>query len=463
MLNFRALSWCFAGAVLIAAGCAGSGVVTAHGSGSTGTTGSTGSVGESITKLSPGIYPFAINTSGAALGNNGGLKYLGGTGVYFSPNGTTTNLVGVFGTSTNAHANAMNNAGVIVGNCANNSHNTATVWTNLKASALLAPSGPFTDTLAYGINDSGQIVGQGTQNNPGVREVQTLSESGSPTGGTFTLSVTSGSQTAMTNPIPYNATATQVGGQLDGLATVPQGSIIVAGGPLPTKPLTITFTSAGPQNLIQAASSLSGGTSPKAAVVRTTAGQSSAYVVVGLYWPSPTSAPKTLAPAGFVPVAIGGNGEAVGYTMNSSGFVDSYWKLNVNSSTTATLISNKATGYIVTNGNIIADDGGATIYTMNIIDATGHSMVVNSDAQPGAINKSGDVVGTLFSSTGVRTAFIYTQAHGLMDLNKVLPANSGWVLNGAYGISDNGKVVGDGTYKGQVATPYILQLPTGSF
>jgi probable HAF family extracellular repeat protein len=37
----------------------------------------------------------------------------------------------------------------------------------------------------------------------------------------------------------------------------------------------------------------------------------------------------------------------------------------------------------------------------------------------------------------------------MQDLNSLIPAGSGWVLNDAYGINERGQIVGDGTINGQ--------------
>lgn len=102
----------------------------------------------------------------------------------------------------------------------------------------------------------------------GTNAVQTLSMTGPPTAGTFTL--TFASQT--TGAIPYNATAAQVQAALQALSSVGAGGFLCAGGPLPATPITIT--GAGPLGLqalgaITSADSLTGGSS---AIAATTAG-----------------------------------------------------------------------------------------------------------------------------------------------------------------------------------------------
>jgi uncharacterized membrane protein len=45
--------------------------------------------------------------------------------------------------------------------------------------------------------------------------------------------------------------------------------------------------------------------------------------------------------------------------------------------------------------------------------------------------------------------FIWTQRNGMQDLNTLISANSGWVLNSATGINFWGQIVGSGTLNGQ--------------
>jgi hypothetical protein len=111
-----------------------------------------------------------------------------------------------------------------------------------------------------------------------VNEVQTLTVTGTPTGGTFRLSFR-GVQTAA---IVFSATAAAIQAALEALSTVGVGNVVCAGGPLPGSPVTITFqgTLAGQnQPMIAVASqAFTGGTTPAAAVAETTPG-------VGLYDP----------------------------------------------------------------------------------------------------------------------------------------------------------------------------------
>lgn len=103
-------------------------------------------------------------------------------------------------------------------------------------------------------------------------EVQTVTVTGGPTGGSYTLTF-SGQTTA---GIPYNATAAQVKTALEALSNIGAGEVAVSGGPHPGTAIVVTF---GGQYLgddvaqmTASGASLTGGTSPAVAVATTTAG-----------------------------------------------------------------------------------------------------------------------------------------------------------------------------------------------
>lgn len=69
------------------------------------------------------------------------------------------------------------------------------------------------------------------------------------------------------------------------------------------------------------------------------------------------------------------------------------------------------------------------------------------------IDNAGNVVGAADSNldfnNGVPHAFLYTAANGMQDLNSMIPGGTGWELQEARGIADNGVIVGNGLIGGQ--------------
>lgn len=103
----------------------------------------------------------------------------------------------------------------------------------------------------------------------GTDEVQTVTISGSPTGGTFTL--TFGGQT--TTALAYNATAGDVRRALEALSTIGEGNVTVSGNA--GGPYIVTFVydlGSANQAIMTAAHTFTGGSSPNIAVAETTAG-----------------------------------------------------------------------------------------------------------------------------------------------------------------------------------------------
>lgn len=120
----------------------------------------------------------------------------------------------------------------------------------------------------------------------GTAGVQTVTITGAPTGGSFTL--TWNGQT--TAAIVYNATAAQVQAALNALQGA--SSVTVTGGPGPTTAWVATFPAYLPQVLMTATGSFTGGTTPAVTVTNTTPGVQSTN-------PATASIPVTFLDAGY--------------------------------------------------------------------------------------------------------------------------------------------------------------------
>jgi probable HAF family extracellular repeat protein len=88
----------------------------------------------------------------------------------------------------------------------------------------------------------------------------------------------------------------------------------------------------------------------------------------------------------------------------------------------------------------------------------------DSDSRALGINDAGQIVGSSNApgGVGVTHAFLAQWAPGggvMIDLNNLLPANSGWVLNEADAINNAGQIVGFGSHNGQKQVPFLLTFP----
>jgi hypothetical protein len=148
----------------------------------------------------------------------------------------------------------------------------------LKVSAFTAnthyANGFFPDGLPLAIPTSGANAGYAVPLAARANDAQTVTITGTPTGGTFTLTL-DGETTAA---IAYNAAASAVTTALEGLSNVNVGDVVVTGGPGPGTPYVATFS--GPQYRgtdvpqMTATGSFTGGTSPAVAVTTGTGGGS---------------------------------------------------------------------------------------------------------------------------------------------------------------------------------------------
>lgn len=110
-------------------------------------------------------------------------------------------------------------------------------------------------------------------------DVQTVSITGSPTGGTFTLTFNGQTTTA----IPFNASAAVVAAALAALSNVGGGNVSASGGPEPGTPVVVTFIGLL-GNVVQPAMTansggLTGGSSPTATVTHTTPGTTGESII----------------------------------------------------------------------------------------------------------------------------------------------------------------------------------------
>jgi flagellar hook protein FlgE len=117
--------------------------------------------------------------------------------------------------------------------------------------------------------------------NSQTNEHQTITITGSPTGGTFTLDYGSGTPAS----VAYNATAAQVQTALESLSTISAGDVKCTGGQLPGTPVVVEFTGALAATDVNAltidTTGLTGGSSPSGTVTETIKGSATLGVLGG--------------------------------------------------------------------------------------------------------------------------------------------------------------------------------------
>lgn len=138
------------------------------------------------------------------------------------------------------------------------------------AASFSAPGNSTGDLVAIELYASTAMTV--TTNGAGAADVQTVSISGTPTGGTFPL-VFNGQVAA---GIAYDATAATVQTALRALSSIGSAGVTCTGGPLPGTAVVCTFAgtlATGLQPLMLTGSGgLTGGTSPAVSVAHTTPG-----------------------------------------------------------------------------------------------------------------------------------------------------------------------------------------------
>jgi probable HAF family extracellular repeat protein len=109
-------------------------------------------------------------------------------------------------------------------------------------------------------------------------------------------------------------------------------------------------------------------------------------------------------------------------------------------------------------GNIVGQsEGTAAVFDTLGAENLGTLGGILSDAY--GVDTRGEVVGTSQVGNAQYDAFLYDSGV-MIDLNTLIAATSGWVLEQATGINDSGQIVGNGTFNGEAAA--FLLTPTNA-
>jgi hypothetical protein len=77
---------------------------------------------------------------------------------------------------------------------------------------------------------------------------------------------------------------------------------------------------------------------------------------------------------------------------------------------------------------------------------------------PRSMNNNGGIVGSFGPGPEEQRAFIWDKTNGLRDLNTLIPANSGWKLEVAISVNDQGEIVGWGDHGAEDNVGFLLRL-----
>jgi len=119
------------------------------------------------------------------------------------------------------------------------------------------------------------------------------------------------------------------------------------------------------------------------------------------------------------------------------------------------------------------NDSGEIVGNASLVDGTAHAFVaigammtdlgtLGSGSYAQDINDAGETVGYSWLSSGANThAFLY-QNGTMLDLNALISA-WGWELLAAYGINNNGQIVGEGLFQGQAHAFRLDPIESASY
>jgi probable HAF family extracellular repeat protein len=111
-------------------------------------------------------------------------------------------------------------------------------------------------------------------------------------------------------------------------------------------------------------------------------------------------------------------------------------------------------GHVTGAAGLPSDADGVAFLSGNGATAALPNLPGDEFSEGFAINDSDEVVGDSGSLAGGSRAVLWENGTAI-DLNTLIPADSGWFLEQAYGITNDGVIVGDGSFDGQ-GTSFLL-------
>jgi probable HAF family extracellular repeat protein len=148
--------------------------------------------------------------------------------------------------------------------------------------------------------------------------------------------------------------------------------------------------------------------------------------------------------------------EVVGYSMTSSGAFNAFhWSESTGMSAIPALGGANSYAFgLNERGSVVgaANTSNGMLEAFLYADGSSRSLgtLGGYTSSAYAINSIGDVVGYSYDNQGRSRAFVW-RGGILYDLNNLVEDLDGWTLDAAFGINEDGEIVGRGSYNGQFA------------
>lgn len=159
-------------------------------------------------------------------------------------------------------------------------------------------------------------------------------------------------------------------------------------------------------------------------------------------------------------------GQAAGTSSTSSGAFRAFFSSGSGMVGLGTLGGASSYGMAINNAGEIAGSAQTRQGYMNAVAWNGSNLtdlgtLGGAQSYAYGINGAGTIVGSSWVTGNLVMHGFIDLGGVMMDLNQLLPVNSGWTIDAAYGINDSGDVVSIGTLNGQSYAVELIDPCTG--
>jgi probable HAF family extracellular repeat protein len=161
---------------------------------------------------------------------------------------------------------------------------------------------------------------------------------------------------------------------------------------------------------------------------------------------------------------LNSRGQAVGTSSTAGGAFRAFFSSGSGMVGLGTLGGTSSYGMAINNAGEIAgsaqtSQGFMKAFVWNGSGLTDLGTLGGAQSYAYCVNGTGTVVGSSWTAGNLAMHGFIDLAGVMIDLNQLLPVNSGWTIDAAYGINESGDIVGTGTLNGQ---EYAVELVSPS-